>query len=143
MTKEAPETLEEIAYTCSEQERISAKAETSVVILKKFRYLQKLQEDDPNTTFKAIVSRVKPMGIIFDIPSLMLDGFIHVSEIGNDYYIYNEELHKMQGRHTGHTYACGTQFEIQLSQLDFITLESKWELKGGKAGQRPRKPKKI
>ncbi|MEI6531441.1 MAG: VacB/RNase II family 3'-5' exoribonuclease [Chlamydiota bacterium] len=138
MEKEAPETLEEIAHTCSEQERISAKAETSVVILKKFRYLQKLQEEDPACAFEAIVSRVKPMGIIFDIPSLMLDGFIHVSDLGDDYYVYHEALHKMQGRHTGHTYACGTKFEVQLSQVDFITLESKWELKGGKAARRPR-----
>ena len=68
----------------------------------------------------------------------MLDGFIHVSDLGDDYYVYHEALHKMQGRHTGHTYACGTKFEVQLSQVDFITLESKWELKGGKAARRPR-----
>jgi ribonuclease R len=74
------ENLEEIAHICSEQERISAKAESSVVLLKKLRFLKKWQEEDPHHHFEAVVSRVKPMGVIFDIPELMLDGFLHVSK---------------------------------------------------------------
>lgn len=134
MENEAPASLEEIAHTCSEQERISAKAESSVVILKKFRYLKKLQEEDPNYHFEAVVSRVKPMGIIFDIPALMLDSFLHVSELEGDYYAFDETRHKLQGVHTGHSYSCGTTFKVQLQEVDFITLESKWQLarKGGK-----------
>lgn len=129
MDKDTPENIDEVAHNCSEQERVSAKAENSVVILKKFRYLKKLQEEDPAYAFEAIVSRVKPMGVIFDIPELMLDGFLHVSELGNDYYLYDETRHKLQGKHTGHSYASGTHFMVQLAQVDFITLESKWELK--------------
>ena len=142
MEKEAPANLEETAHRCSEQERISSRAESSVVLLKKYRYLKKLQEEDPSRDFEAIVSRVKPMGIIFDIPELMLDSFIHISELDGDYYIFDETRQKLVGRHSGHTYAAGTRFRARLVEVDFITLESAWELASQKRGSKKKKRKR-
>lgn len=128
MEDQALDNLDEVAHNCSEQERVSAKAESSVVILKKFRFLKKLQEENPHHAFEAIVSRVKPMGIIFDIPELMLDGFLHLSELGSDYYVFNEERQRLQGVHTGHSFLPGVRFKIELVGVDFITLDSKWQM---------------
>lgn len=68
------------------------------------------------------------MGIIFDIPELMLDGFLHLSELGSDYYVFNEERQRLQGVHTGHSFLPGVRFKIELVGVDFITLDSKWQM---------------
>lgn len=122
------ETLSATCHTCSEQERYSAKAEQATTLLKKLRYLQKLHEEDPNRSYNAVVTRVKNMGIIFEIVDLMLDSFLHVSELENDYFVYDEKRILLQGRHTGTSYSCGTKILVTLKTLDFITLESKWGL---------------
>lgn len=122
------ELLSSICHACSEQERLSAKAEQSVVLLKKMRYFKQLIDQDPNMTFNATVTRVKNMGIIFEIDELKLDSFLHVSELGHDYFVYNERSLSLVGNHSGYSYACGSSIKVCLEYLDFITLESKWKL---------------
>src|SRR3954454_3720782 len=67
------EYLQAMALHCSEQERISAKAETSVVLLKKLRLLDAMGKKDPYRDYEAIITRVKNFGIYFEILDLMLE----------------------------------------------------------------------
>lgn len=122
------ETIELIAQDCSEQERISAKAEGSVVQLKKLRLLEKIAKESPHRQFEAIVTRVKPFGFLFEVLDLMLEGFIHVSELGNDYYAFNEEKLVLQGTRHGFSYKCGERITLMLKDIDFIFRECKWDL---------------
>jgi ribonuclease R len=122
------ETLSMTCHACSEQERYSAKAEQSTVLLKKLRYLKKLQEEDPSRSYEATITRVRNMGILFEINDLKLDGFLHVSELENDYFVYDDKRLCLNGVHAGITYRCGSKISVSLKNLDFITLESKWAL---------------
>lgn len=122
------ESLSAIAHACSEQERISARAEQSVLLLKKLRLLNKIHEQDPSHHYKAVVTRVKNMGVSFDIPELMLDGFLHISELDNDYFVYDEKSLSLHGSRTQLSYSCGKQIKVALVSVNFITLDSKWEL---------------
>ncbi len=124
--------LEAIARKCSEQERVSFKAESSVKVLKKLRLLDSYFKEDPERVYKASVNRIKPFGLSFEVESIMLEGFIHISELGNDYFIYDEERGLLIGRHTGLTYAVGKEISVRVVSLDFIMQESRWELVGGK-----------
>jgi ribonuclease R len=122
------ETLSMTCHACSEQERYSAKAEMATVLLKKLRYLKTLQDVDPLRAYEATVTRVKNMGLLFEINDLKLDGFLHVSELENDYFVYDEKRLCLKGVHAGITYSCGSKIEVTLANLDFITLESRWAL---------------
>lgn len=122
------ETLSMTCHACSEQERYSAKAEQATVLLKKLRYLKKLQEEDPSRSYEATVTRVRNMGLLFEIDDLKLDGFLHVSELDNDYFVYDDKRLCLKGVHTATNYACGSKIKVTLANLDFITLDSRWAL---------------
>ncbi len=140
--QESVENLEMIATQCSEQERISAKAEGSVRLLKKLRLLEALQRKDPHKQYEAIVTRVKNFGIYFEVLDLMLESFLHVSELENDYYVFEDSQMILKGRHTGQQFSAGDRVLVMLLDVDFITLESRWGF-AGKLGVEPKKPKKV
>lgn len=131
------ENLETIATDCSDQERISAKAESSVVLLKKLRYLKVLHEKEPKRQYEAVITRIKPFGFFFEVLDFMLESFVHVSEIGSDFYVFEESQMRLRGRWEGKAYCAGDKLTVMLKDVDFITLESDWHM----VSDRPEKKK--
>jgi ribonuclease R len=129
--------VEKIAQICSEQERISFRAEMSVKTLKKLRLLNKYHNEDPQHIFDALVTRVKPFGLQFELADLSLEGFLHISELENDYFIYDEKSSTLVGRSTHRIHKLGEALKVRLVSIDMILLESKWEL----ATDHARRPK--
>lgn len=127
---EEKEKLEMIASRCSDQERISAKAENSVVLLKKLRLLEARNKEQPNREYDAVVTRVKNFGIYFEVVELMLEGYFHVSELENDYYVYDDAEVILKGRNSGQVYRAGDKIFVRLKEVDLITLECRWDLFG-------------
>lgn len=119
--------VQQVAQACSEKERISFRAEMSVRALKKLRLLKTWMEEDPKRSYNAYVTRVKPFGLTFEIPELGLEGFIHVSELENDYFIYNEKTQTLLGRRTHQKYEVGSFIHVVPTSIDLILLESKWK----------------
>ncbi len=134
--------IEEIAKHCSERERISFKAESSVKVLKKFRLLHKWLEEDPHAVYEATVTRVKPFGLYFEISHLMLEGFLHISDLENDYFIFNPTQDSLFGRATGQVHKVGEILKVRPTSLDLVLLEAKWELMMDKKHQRRKGSKK-
>lgn len=119
-------TLEKISNQCSDRERISAKSEGSVVVLKKYRLLQTYYKEDDQRQYQAVITKIKPFGITFEILELMLEGFIHVSEIGTDYYEYDEGKNRLFGKRNGEMFTSGDKITVMVKRLDLITCESEW-----------------
>ncbi len=120
------EHLQQIATQCSEQERISAKAENNVLLLKKLRLLQEMYEKDPHREYEGIITKVKNFGIYFEIIDLLLEGFIHISELGDDYYVYEDELMALRGSRTGGLFSPGSRLTVMLKEINFVVQETKW-----------------
>lgn len=118
--------LKQISSHCSERERISAKAEGSVLQLKKLRLLNESYKKDPYQDYAAIITKVKPYGVYFEILDLLLEGFIHVSGLEEDYFVYEEERMRLKGSRTGSCYAPGDNISVILKEIDFISQETKW-----------------
>lgn len=125
---ESYENLELVAHNCSEQERQSARAEASVKLLKKLRLLKSRQDQDPYKEYEAVVTRVKNFGVVFEVLDVMLESYLHVSELDGDYYVYEESSSILKGRHTSKTFLAGDKITVLLKHVDFITLESSWSL---------------
>lgn len=137
------ETLEMISSQCSEQERISAKAENNVVLLKKLRLLQSIQNASPHKEFEAVVTRVKNFGISFEVLELMLESFLHVSELENDYYVFEESSMRLRGTRSGGSYSSGDKITVLLKDVDLILLESKWNLVGDSERQDTSRTRRV
>lgn len=125
---ESYENLELIADKCSEQERASARAEASVKLLKKLRLLKSRQEQDPHKQYEAVVTRVKNFGVVFEVLDVMLESYLHVSELDGDYYVFEEASSILKGRHTNKIFRAGDKITVTVKNIDYITLESSWNL---------------
>lgn len=120
--------IEAIAQSCSEQERVSFRAEMSVKTLKKLRLLHTYFSEDPSREYPAVVTKVKPFGLFFELQGLMLEGFLHISELENDYFIYDEKRTLLYGRSSGKIHKLGETIKVRLTRIDLIVLESNWML---------------
>jgi ribonuclease R len=123
---------------------VSAKAESSVVLLKKLRLLHKMHLENPHREYEAIITRVKNFGIYFEIIDLMVEGFLHISELGEDYFVYEEEKMRLRGTRRGGFYAPGDRLTVMLKDVDFVLQETKWYAVANEhaamSAQKPKKP---
>ncbi len=120
--------LHEIADKCSSAERKSFKAEMSVVNLKKLRLLQKLQKQDPKKTYKAVISKIKPYFIIFEVTELFLEGSVHLSELEDDFYIYDPFEDALTGEDSNHKFSYGDKIKVKPKKIDLKFLEVQWRI---------------
>ena len=120
--------LDEVAAKCSEKERISFRAESAVVVLKKLRLASTHFAEDPTRIYTALVTRIKPFALSFEVPFFDLEGSLHISEIGKDFYEYDPKRVMFRGVHTGQTFTIGQPIHVRLDQINFILQEAKWSL---------------
>ncbi len=120
--------VEAIATHCSETERKSFRAEMGCLRLKKMRYLDRLTDEDPEITFDATITNIKPQGIIFDLDFVGFEGNIHVSELGDEYFRYNETERSFNGSDTKQRYHLGCKIVVQLESIDLVFGECTWNL---------------
>lgn len=134
------EELERISQVASERERISAKAESSVLLLKKLRLLKAIHEKEGYKQHEAVISRIKNFGLFFEVIDFMLEGFLHISEIGNDFYIFEEGNMRLRGRHQGGTFTAGDKISVILKSVDLVMMECEWQMAGNENERRRRPP---
>ena len=127
---EIPESsdIDAISTASSERERISFRAESSVVVLKKLRLAGTYFEADPTKVYSAIITKIKPFALFFEVGIFDLEGTFHISEIGNDFYEYNPTKMMFRGSRTGRTFIAGQAVEVRLTQINYILQLTKWEL---------------
>ena len=118
--------VEAIAAKCSETERKSFRAEMSVSRLKKLRYLDRLTEEDSDITFEATITNVRPQGIVFDLGFIGFEGTIHVSELGDDYFYFNDKDRSFTGSNSREKFQLGSKIVVQLETIDLVFRECTW-----------------
>lgn len=120
--------INQIATICSDKERLAMRAEGSVTLLKKLRLLRKIITEDPKRSFQAIITKVKPFGIVFEITSLFLEGELSVREMRSDFFIFDSKNMQLKGRKTKKCYAFGDIINLKVNKLDLIFSEVEWTL---------------
>jgi ribonuclease R len=130
--------LEQIGESTSAKERTSFRAEMQVKKLKKHRLLKTWMEEDPDFRYLAHVTKIKPFGFFFEVQDLSLEGFLHVSDLQSDYFLYDEKTPKLEGESTGMRYTIGKEILVEPELVDLIHLESKWRIIEPKKKRRKR-----
>lgn len=122
------EEIDEVCQKCSDQERMSAKAEGSVILLKKMRLLKTTLEQNPGEQLSGIITKVRGHGLYFEVQGFALEGFIHISEVGNDYFIFDEAKNLLFGKRTSANFGWGNTIQITPTEIDLITMNISWKL---------------
>ena len=117
--------LPKIADHCSLQERRAMDAERDSVDLKKIEFM----EDKIGEEFEGIISGITGFGIFVELENTV-EGLVHIKNLKDDYYHYDEEKYHLIGERTKKIYRIGDEVKIKVTkvnrderELDFKLLE--------------------
>ncbi len=99
---------------CSACERRADEASRDVEAWLKCRYMR----DRLGEEFDGSVSGVASFGLFVTLEPLYVEGLVHVTELGGEYYRFDELRQELRGERTGVRYGIGTRVRVQVSRVD-------------------------
>lgn len=113
LTQDEAERLEEVSALISATERRAMAAERDTVDRLIAAHLAERVDD----RFDARISGVTKSGLFVQLPQYGADGFIPVSSLEGDYYIYDETARSLFGERTGKGYQLADRVEVRLIEV--------------------------
>jgi len=110
----AQDKYQKLCNHSSKMERLSAEAERASVKYKQVEYMS----DKTGLIFEGIISGVTEWGIYVEIVENQCEGMIHIRELADDFYEYDEECYCIKGRSTGRVYTLGDRVNIEVVKAD-------------------------
>lgn len=113
-----------IGLHCSQTERRADEATRDVVSWLKCYYMQ----DKVGEEFTGSVSAVVPFGLFVALDDIFIEGLLHISDLGSDYFHFDETRHELAGERTGVRYRLSDRVRVQLVRVDLATTKIDFRL---------------
>jgi ribonuclease R len=118
---------EQIGLHCSATERRADEATRDVESwLKCFFMKERIGEE-----FDGTISAVTAFGIFVALDTIYIEGLVHVSELGADYFQFDNVKHQMLGERTGQRFRLGDRVRVRLVRADLETNKIDFVLVAG------------
>ena len=104
---------------CSMTERRADEATRDVVNWLKCYYMR----DKVGETFTGSISAVTAFGAFVALDELYVEGLVHISELGNDYYHFDAVKHELMGERTRERYRLGDRMRVKVVRVDLDTTK--------------------
>ncbi len=115
--------LSKICEISTEQEIKAQEAERESIRAKQVEFM----EDRVGDEFDGVISGVTSFGIFVEIPEYLVEGLVHISDLKDDYYIYDEKNYRLVGKERNRIYTLGEPVRVQvvrvlreMRKIDFI-----------------------
>lgn len=108
----------------SKMERLAAEAERASVKYKQVEYMS----DKTGKKFEGVISGVTEWGIYVEIVENQCEGMIHIRELDDDYYEYDEENYCLKGRSSGKIFTLGDRVNIEVVKADLQKKQLDYKL---------------
>src|SRR5690625_1314420 len=119
--------LPEIAKHTSERERIAIDAERETDDLKKAEFMQ----DKIGETFDGVISSVTGFGIFVELENTV-EGLVHMTDLTDDYYHFDERSFALIGERTGNVLRIGDAITVKVSDVNLEEHAVDFEVVGMK-----------
>lgn len=116
--------LEEISGLISTSERRAMAAERDTVS----RLIAAHLSTRIGGEFSGRIAGVTKAGLFVQLLQIGADGFIPVSTLGDDYYVYDETAHTMTGERSGKGYRLGDSVEVRLAEVAPLAGSMRFEM---------------
>jgi ribonuclease R len=114
MTAAEQQAWEAAGLHCSANERRADEASRDVEAWLKCKYMREHLGEE----YSGLVTAVTGFGIFVTLESLYVEGLIHITELGAEYFRFDEARQELRGERTGIRYAIGTRVQVQVSRVD-------------------------
>lgn len=84
--------------------------------------------------FDGVVSAVTAFGLFVELSGLFIDGLVHVSSLGDDFYSYDAKAQRLFGKRSGHAYTLGQPVRVQVARVNLEERKIDLALADGRAG---------
>lgn len=84
--------------------------------------------DYTGEVFSGKITGVTSFGVFVTLDSLYIEGMIHVSQLNDDFYHYNEQTHELVGERTGKRYRLTDAINVQVSRVDLEARKIEFSL---------------
>lgn len=115
--KYAPGDWKALGGHCSMTERRADDATRDVEAWLKCFFMK----DRIGDIFNGSVSSVTSFGLFVALDDVYVEGLVHISELGSDYFHYDAGRHQLLGERTGQRYRLGDRVQVQLVRVDMET----------------------
>ena len=99
---------------CSANERRADEASRDVEAWLKCKYMREHLGEE----YSGIVTSATTFGIFVTLDQMYVEGLVHVTELGGEYFKFDEHRQELRGERTGIRYAIGTRVQVQVSRVD-------------------------
>jgi ribonuclease R len=99
---------------CSANERRADEASRDVEAWLKCKYMREHLGEE----YGGVVTSVTTFGIFVTLDAMYVEGLVHITELGGEYFRFDEVRQELRGERTGIRYAIGSRVQIQVSRVD-------------------------
>ena len=99
---------------CSANERRADEASRDVEAWLKCKFMREHLGEE----YSGVVTSATSFGIFVTLDALYVEGLVHITELGGEYFRFDEARQELRGERTGIRYAIGTRVQIQVSRVD-------------------------
>jgi len=99
---------------CSHTERRAEDASRDVVSGLKALYMQ----DKVGEKYDGVIVAVTAFGLFVQLKDILIEGLVHISALGKDYYVFDADQHKLTGQRGGKVYQLSDPMRVQVSRVD-------------------------
>jgi len=99
---------------CSANERRADEASRDVEAWLKCKYMREHLGEE----YSGVVTAATTFGIFVTLDQMYVEGLVHITELGGEYFKFDELRQELRGERTGIRYAIGSRVRVQVSRVD-------------------------
>ena len=99
---------------CSANERRADEASRDVEAWLKCKYMREHLGEE----YGGVVTSATTFGLFVTLDAMYVEGLVHITELGGEYFKFDEARQELRGERTGIRYAIGSRVRIQVSRVD-------------------------
>lgn len=119
-----PQEMSELCARCSHNSRRAEEAERNVIDRLKCAYL----ENHIGEEYEGMISGVTSFGLFVELDYGRINGLIHVGNLPNDYYHFDQVTHSMKGERRGQVFQLADRVKVKVTSVSIDEQKIDFEL---------------
>jgi ribonuclease R len=103
------EIMPDVARHSSDRERVATEAERESIKVMQIEYMKRHIGDE----FEGVITGVTDFGLFVELRDLLVQGLVHVRDLDDDYYLFDEKQYALRGRSRGRQYRLGDSVRVR------------------------------